>query len=132
MDTSRRGLIKKCLARQAAQAMEQLYIMRPVFLGWRRCVAEIDASLAARQAAWALISKPPDSCSPAGGTKLSFEHCATLGRQHYFVSNAETRALLKKFGLSHRKIFRGCLPSTYPDYSEPFWEMLGARTLADD
>ena len=60
--------------------------------------------------------------------KTCFERCATLGRQHYFVSNTETRSLLKEFGLSPED-FPGLFPATYPDYSEPFWEMLGAKTL---
>ena len=38
--------------------------------------------------------------------KTCFERCATLGRQHYYVSNAETRALLKEFGLAPED-FRG-------------------------
>lgn len=61
--------------------------------------------------------------------KVSFERCATLGRQHYFVSNAETRRLLKDFGLAPEDYPR-LFPATYPNYSEPFWEMLGAKTLA--
>lgn len=61
--------------------------------------------------------------------KTCFERCATLGRQHYYVSNTETRALLKEFALSPED-FPGLFPATYPDYSEPFLEMLGAKTLA--
>jgi len=60
--------------------------------------------------------------------KNCFERCATLGRQHYFVSNRESRALLEEFGLSPA-VFPGLFTSTYPDYSEPFWEMLGVKTL---
>ena len=60
--------------------------------------------------------------------KSSFERCATLGRQHYFVSESETRWLLNTFGLSpadYPNLFGG----PYPGYSEPFWQMLGAKTL---
>lgn len=58
----------------------------------------------------------------------SFEHCATLGRQHYFLSNKETAGLLREFGLSGGD-FPKLFPPTYPPYSEPFWEMLGAKEL---
>jgi hypothetical protein len=58
----------------------------------------------------------------------SFERCATLGRQHYFVSNTETRGLLKEFGLAPEE-FPNLFPTTYPNYTEPFWEMLGAKSL---
>jgi len=61
--------------------------------------------------------------------KVSFERCATLGRQHYFVSNSETRSLLREFGLSPYE-FPKLFPSVYPGYTEPFWEMLGAKNLA--
>ena len=61
--------------------------------------------------------------------KTCFERCATLGRQHYYVSNTETRALLKEFELSPED-FPGLFPASYPDYSEPFWEMLGTKALA--
>ena len=61
--------------------------------------------------------------------RTCFERCATLGRQHYFVSNNETRALLREFGVS-REAFPRLFQATYPDYSESFWEMLGVKTLA--
>jgi SAM-dependent methyltransferase len=60
--------------------------------------------------------------------KASFERCITLGRQHYIVSNAETRGVLKDFGLSPEQ-FPNLFPKEYPAYSEPFWQMLGAKTL---
>src|SRR5438445_10865857 len=60
--------------------------------------------------------------------KSSFERCATLGRQHYYVSNRGTRGLLKGFGLSPDD-FPNLFPKEYPTYSEPFWQMLGAKTL---
>src|SRR5437870_9888671 len=60
--------------------------------------------------------------------QASFERCATLGRQHYYVSNSETRGLLKEFGLSPDD-FANLFPKEYPTYSEPFWQMLGAQTL---
>jgi len=61
--------------------------------------------------------------------KVSFERCATLGRQHCFVSNSETRSLLREFGLSPYG-FPKLFPSVYPGYTEPFWGMLGAKNLA--
>lgn len=60
--------------------------------------------------------------------KASFERCATLGRQHYFVSNSESRRLLKEFRLSPND-FPNLFSTEYPAYSEPFWQMLGAKTL---
>ncbi len=60
--------------------------------------------------------------------KASFERCITLGRQHYFVSNTESRGLLKEYGLSPEQ-FPNLFPKEYPPYSEPFWQMLGAKTL---
>jgi len=60
--------------------------------------------------------------------KASFERCATLGRQHYYVSNSETRILLKEFGLSPND-FPNLFPKEYPTYSEAFWQLLGAKTL---
>src|ERR1041384_1061854 len=62
------------------------------------------------------------------GEKSSFERCATLGRQHYYVSNRETRGLLREFGLPQDD-FPHLFPKEYPTYSEPFWQMLGAKTL---
>jgi SAM-dependent methyltransferase len=61
--------------------------------------------------------------------KVAFERCATLGRQHYFVSNTETRSLLRESGLSP-EAFPALFPANYPGYSEPFWEMLGVKSLA--
>jgi hypothetical protein len=58
----------------------------------------------------------------------SFEHCATLGRQHYFLGNKETAGLLEEFGLRPEN-FPNLFPAMYPPYSEPFWEMLGAKKL---
>jgi hypothetical protein len=60
--------------------------------------------------------------------KVRFECCATLGRQHYYVSNKETRRLLREFGLSPAG-FPSLFPKQYPGYSEPFWQMLGVKTL---
>ena len=60
--------------------------------------------------------------------KASFERCATLGRQHYYMSNSETRSLLKDCGLVPDD-FPNLFPTEYPTYSEPFWQMLGAKTL---
>jgi len=60
--------------------------------------------------------------------KASFERCATLGRQNYYMSNSETRGLLKEFGLAPGD-FPNLFPKEYPTYSEPFWQMLGAKTL---
>ena len=60
--------------------------------------------------------------------KPSLERCATLGRQHYYVSNRETQELLHEFGLSPAD-FPNLFPREYPSYSEPFWQMLGAKTL---
>ena len=60
--------------------------------------------------------------------QASFERCATLGRQHYYVSNSETRGLLKEFGLSPGD-FPNLFPKEYPTYSEPFCQMLGVKTL---
>jgi hypothetical protein len=60
--------------------------------------------------------------------KASFERCATLGRQHYYVSNRESQRLLEEFGLAPDS-FPNLFPEEYPVYSEPFWQMLGAKTL---
>ena len=62
------------------------------------------------------------------GEKASFERCATLGRQNYYLSNGETRGLLKEFGLGPDE-FPKLFPEKYPTYAEPFWDMLGAKTL---
>src|SRR5690606_28860393 len=59
---------------------------------------------------------------------VRFERCATLGRQHYFVSNRETEHLLREVGISPSK-FPNLFSDAYPTFSEPFWEMLGAKTL---
>ncbi len=61
--------------------------------------------------------------------KASFDRCVTLGRQHCFLGNKETRGLLKEFGLLP-KDFPKLFPEAYPRYAEPFWEMLGAKDLA--
>lgn len=61
-------------------------------------------------------------------TGVSFEKCITLGRQHYLPSGNETRSMLRKSGYhdyEHPKLFEN--PS--PFYSEPFWELLGAKEL---
>jgi len=58
----------------------------------------------------------------------SFEHCATLGRQHYFLGSKETAGLLREFGLGLKDFPRRFSP-TYPPYSEPFWDMLGVKKL---
>lgn len=60
--------------------------------------------------------------------KVCFDRCATLGRQHYYVSNSETRLLLREYGLSPAD-FPTLFRQTYPDFSEPFWDMLGVKTL---
>ncbi len=59
---------------------------------------------------------------------VRFEKCVTLGRQHCFLSNRETRGLLREFDLLPQD-FPGLFPDAYPRYAEPFWEMLGAKTL---
>lgn len=59
---------------------------------------------------------------------VRFEKCVTLGRQHCFLSNQETRGLLQEFGLLPQN-FPNLFPDAYPRYAEPFWEMLGAREL---
>lgn len=60
----------------------------------------------------------------------SFNRCATLGRQNFFLGNRETASLLREYDLD---------PKAYPDffgtpytrfrYAEPFWEMLGTTDL---
>lgn len=57
-----------------------------------------------------------------------FERCVTLGRQHCFMSNKETRGLLREFGLLPQD-FPNLFPEAYPRYAEPFWQMLGAKVL---
>ena len=59
---------------------------------------------------------------------VRFERCVTLGRQHCFLSNKETRGLLREFGLLPQN-FPSLFPAAYPRYAEPFWEMLGAKEL---
>ena len=60
---------------------------------------------------------------------VNFTRCATLGRQHYFPSNSETRQLFEQFGLgsSIKAGFPG--DSAEVQYSEPFWHSLGAQDL---
>ena len=60
---------------------------------------------------------------------VRFERCATLGRQHCFLSNKETRGLLRDFDLLPQN-FPALFPLVYPRYAEPFWEMLGAKELS--
>ncbi|MDB6018291.1 MAG: methyltransferase family protein [Pedosphaera sp.] len=58
---------------------------------------------------------------------VSFQRCATLGRQNYFLGNRETRNLLQSFGIDpqlHPKLL-----SAHRGFAEPFWEMLGTREL---
>jgi SAM-dependent methyltransferase len=58
----------------------------------------------------------------------SFRSCVTLGRQHYFPGDTETRALLRQFGINaqqYPKLFTG----DRPRYSEPFWEAIGVERL---
>ena len=57
-----------------------------------------------------------------------FDRCVTLGRQHCFLSNKETRGLLREFGLLPQD-FPNLFPEAYPRYAEPFWQMLGAKVL---
>jgi SAM-dependent methyltransferase len=61
-----------------------------------------------------------------GGVR--FDQCLTLGRQHYFVGNAETRKLLTTFGKDPSR-YPGLFSMKPPRYSEPFWEVLGVRQL---
>src|SRR5687768_2393542 len=59
---------------------------------------------------------------------VSFARCATLGRQHYYPGNKETRQLLKEFGFDPA----GCedlLAQAPPRYSEPVWRVLGTEHL---
>lgn len=58
-----------------------------------------------------------------------FKECLTLGRQHYFLSNKESKKLLMEFGFD---------PNAFPDlfvaasgnpYSEPFWRVMGVQSL---
>ncbi len=60
---------------------------------------------------------------------VSFSRCATLGRQHYFVCHTESRNLLQEYGLKPED-FPNLFPQDYPPYSEPYWEMLGTKSLA--
>jgi hypothetical protein len=59
---------------------------------------------------------------------VRFERCVTLGRQHFYVSSGEIRALLGQFKLP-TAAFPKLFSIEYPGYAEPFWEMLGARTI---
>jgi SAM-dependent methyltransferase len=60
----------------------------------------------------------------------SFQRCATLGRQNYFLGNQETAALLREFGLTPEYC-----PKLFSEkysrfrYSEAFWEMMGAQEV---
>jgi SAM-dependent methyltransferase len=59
---------------------------------------------------------------------VPFTRCLTLGRQNYFVSDSETKALLRRYNLrpeDYPKLFEGGLLR----YAEPFWEVLGAQTV---
>jgi hypothetical protein len=57
-----------------------------------------------------------------------FGHCATLGRQHFYVSSGEVRRMLREFGLSPAE-HRDLVPSEYPGPADAFWRMLGAHTV---
>lgn len=59
---------------------------------------------------------------------VSYRRCLTLGRQHYFVGNTETRTLFREFGIDARR-FPKVFSEERPRYSEPFWEALGAERL---
>lgn len=59
---------------------------------------------------------------------IAFRRCLTLGRQHYFVGNTETRQMLTAFGKDpnrHPDLFS----DQQPRYSEPFWSALGVERL---
>ena len=59
---------------------------------------------------------------------VCFRESVTLGRQHYFVGNNETRRFLDRFGIDpdkHPTLFS----NEPPRYSEPFWESLGVEKL---
>lgn len=61
-------------------------------------------------------------------TGVRFTRCLTLGRQHYFVGNTETRRLLFEFGKDPNQ-YPGLFSTQQPRYSEPFWEALGVEKL---
>lgn len=59
---------------------------------------------------------------------VSFRDTLTLGRQHYFVGNTETRGMFVEFGIdpaAHPEVFS----AQAPRYSEPFWKAMGCRHL---
>lgn len=59
---------------------------------------------------------------------VSYRRCLTLGRQHFFPGNTETRALFCEFGIDANR-FPKVFSEERPRYSEPFWEALGAERL---
>lgn len=59
---------------------------------------------------------------------VHFKRCLTLGRQHYFVGNTETRRLLIEYDKDPKR-YPNLFSKQWPRYSEPFWEVLGAEKL---
>ncbi|MCX8108700.1 MAG: class I SAM-dependent methyltransferase [Verrucomicrobiae bacterium] len=60
---------------------------------------------------------------------VSFKRCLTLGRQHYYVGNRETRRALREAGYDPDKfpeIYQGEYGSRY---AEPFFKILGAERV---
>jgi SAM-dependent methyltransferase len=57
-----------------------------------------------------------------------FRRCLTLGRQHYFVGNSETRKLLISFGKNPSR-YPQLFSNRRPRYSESFWPVLGVEVL---
>ncbi len=59
---------------------------------------------------------------------VSFQRCATLGRQNYYLGEREAAGLLREYGVEPgaRSEF---LSRARTRFAEPFWELLGAREL---
>jgi SAM-dependent methyltransferase len=59
---------------------------------------------------------------------VSFEHCATLGRQNYYLGRNETITLLREFNID-AYAYPQLLANPEPRFADPFWSMLGAHEL---
>lgn len=60
---------------------------------------------------------------------VRFTKALILGRQEWFLSKREASNLLKEFGFDSTSIYLFCQKIDSNHYSEPFWELLGAKEL---
>jgi hypothetical protein len=60
---------------------------------------------------------------------MSFHRCLLLGRQHFYLGKAETRALFREFGLAEPLAEKIIAELDRSPYSEPFWPAVGTQQL---